>query len=266
MLIGFAPHQFNKAQSTPAVLLPNLWLAAVNSRVALFSNQCHHRTDDGDEHHCMLQLLQQSFALMHVRSCTLCRRRKIRCNRETPCSNCLRSRSDVCTYELPKQPPITEVGNAQGNGRVLAPKSQTSHYIDTVSDASNSVRTRSTQLSSSLIPGSSSASTPASQRLLEDAEPAKLRERIRQLEEQLSAHELCSSQHSRPESSVNMQSTTTRLGGTMHVSLESSTPGQPRTIPRSVVHKTRLLGQSHWAVSLVLAVSNRPGTSSECAV
>ncbi|KAH7633586.1 hypothetical protein B0T09DRAFT_94415 [Sordaria sp. MPI-SDFR-AT-0083] len=28
-------------------------------------------------------------------SCALCRRRKVRCNRETPCSNCIRSRTST---------------------------------------------------------------------------------------------------------------------------------------------------------------------------
>ncbi|CAK7214909.1 hypothetical protein SEUCBS140593_002349 [Sporothrix eucalyptigena] len=43
-------------------------------------------------------------------SCTLCRRRKIRCNREQPCSNCLRARKNVaCVYEeLPPLPTASE--------------------------------------------------------------------------------------------------------------------------------------------------------------
>lgn len=32
-------------------------------------------------------------------SCALCRKRKLRCNRETPCSNCLKSKTGSCVYE-----------------------------------------------------------------------------------------------------------------------------------------------------------------------
>lgn len=37
------------------------------------------------------------------RACALCRRRKIRCNREAPCSNCLRSRAN-CVYQKSSGP------------------------------------------------------------------------------------------------------------------------------------------------------------------
>lgn len=43
------------------------------------------------------------------RSCALCRRRKIRCNRETPCSNCIRSKNvHGCVYQVhpPPQPSL----------------------------------------------------------------------------------------------------------------------------------------------------------------
>jgi len=45
------------------------------------------------------------------RSCTLCRRRKIRCNREMPCSNCIRSKNVACVYENEPAVQISSVGH-----------------------------------------------------------------------------------------------------------------------------------------------------------
>lgn len=42
----------------------------------------------------------------------------------------------------------------------------------------------------------------------------------------------------------------------MHINYESSAPGQSQVIARSVVHKNRLLGQSHWCVNNILLVSH----------
>lgn len=53
-----------------------------------------------------------------------------------------------------------------------------------------------------------------------------------------------------PEDTV---TTSTRLAGTFHVHNESSECGAGRDgIPRSVTHKTRVFGQSHWINGIVL--------------
>lgn len=51
-----------------------------------------------------------------------------------------------------------------------------------------------------------------------------------------------------------MVTTSTKLGGTFHVHNESSECGIGRDggIPRSVTHKTRVFGQSHWINGIVL--------------
>ncbi|EFW99037.1 c6 zinc finger domain containing protein [Grosmannia clavigera kw1407] len=56
-------------------------------------------------------------------SCALCRRRKIRCNREQPCNNCLRARKDaVCVYE--DLPPLPQLQQSESqHGRVVLPTS-----------------------------------------------------------------------------------------------------------------------------------------------
>lgn len=53
----------------------------------------------------------------HPRSCTLCRQRKVKCDRQQPCSCCIRSRFE-CTYPFgpgraPKRPRNTSTLNAQ---------------------------------------------------------------------------------------------------------------------------------------------------------
>lgn len=53
-----------------------------------------------------------------------------------------------------------------------------------------------------------------------------------------------------------MESTTTRFGGTMHITLDSSAPGKTQPIARSIFHKTRLLGRSHWCVNGILMVGD----------
>ncbi|KAF1948366.1 hypothetical protein CC80DRAFT_317587 [Byssothecium circinans] len=52
-------------------------------------------------------------------SCVLCRRRKIRCNREAPCSNCVKSKS-ACAYDsLPTSlSPLTNTSEADLVGRI----------------------------------------------------------------------------------------------------------------------------------------------------
>jgi hypothetical protein len=48
-------------------------------------------------------------------SCTLCRRRKLRCNREVPCSNCVRSKTEECIYDN-EPPPRTQLSTVAHDG------------------------------------------------------------------------------------------------------------------------------------------------------
>ncbi|KAK3297791.1 uncharacterized protein B0H64DRAFT_416719 [Chaetomium fimeti] len=59
-------------------------------------------------------------------SCILCRRRKIRCDRQTPCSNCIKSKNATCSYRDDPRPPRRQsplVGTAQANRLEAAPTS-----------------------------------------------------------------------------------------------------------------------------------------------
>lgn len=176
---------------------------------------------------------------MQYRACHLCRRRKLRCNRGTPCSNCLRSRKqEACVYEdQEEQQPNTP-----------AYTSSSSIHVPPAAQAS----TRSLSV---------------------------LQDRIQQLEEQVSK---LSPPAAHPPSSVNLVATiatpsaeietqTSQLGGTYHIhhpaerpplatKEQPSLPGRTTTttgtttgmsLSRSVSHKTRLFGQSHWFNTIV---------------
>lgn len=107
----------------------------------------------------------------------------------------------------------------------------------------------------SLANSSVVASTTSSQVSTQHTQSLELRLRIQQLEEQLS--KLNPPVQPSPASSTmsNIQELSLGLGGTFHVHCENGSLGQPQTIARSVAHKTRLFGQSHWAVSSMLLVS-----------
>ncbi|OIW27604.1 hypothetical protein CONLIGDRAFT_655445 [Coniochaeta ligniaria NRRL 30616] len=184
-------------------------------------------------------------------SCALCRRRKIRCNRETPCSNCLRSRSEACVYvnessshvHLPSSPRRLTLDSARESNLAGADTASSTTSASTLpSRASTSLPTRST-----------GPSTPSSHLSAQDAESVRLKLRIRQLEDQLSKSNLMPnhSSVSTPQSNVsNVETASSRLGGTFHLHYGSGSPGQPHpAIARSVTHKTRLFGLSHWATS-----------------
>lgn len=181
-------------------------------------------------------------------SCALCKRRKIRCNREMPCSNCLRSRNGTCVYENHVSAhPRRDVGLTPERGGELGRRSNTSR--------------RSEPALSPLLAPSSSAPSPA-------PDVPAMQRRIRELESQLAGVSI--KQPPAPQPPVELAptlmdpfalqkeedtvTTSTKLGGTFHVHNESSECGTGREggIPRSVTHKTRVFGQSHWINGIVL--------------
>ncbi|RDW75429.1 hypothetical protein BP6252_06571 [Coleophoma cylindrospora] len=125
--------------------------------------------------------------------------------------------------------------------------------------------------SSSHISDSTSASTPASQSSAQESESIRLRLRIRQLEDQLSKSTLSPIQPSASTPSSNIETTSSRLGGTFYIHSEKGPSGQTNAVARNITHKTRLFGQSHWTVHGILLVRDiletiesrlREGTSS----
>jgi hypothetical protein len=82
-----------------------------------------------------------------------------------------------------------------------------------------------------------------------------MRSRIRQLEQQLATGMRISTQSPTPTLNTNIETLETGFGGTLHVHNESQSVGHLQAIPRSVTHKTRLLGQSHWMIGISPLVS-----------
>ncbi|KAI1388513.1 putative C6 transcription factor [Hypoxylon trugodes] len=173
-------------------------------------------------------------------SCVLCRRRKIRCNKEVPCSNCVRSKSGNCVYTNYASHPAQRVTRINSE----------SHYPTPATSANTSAAVQSNASKSS--PGevaSTASSSHVNQQSTQDVE--SLNHRIRQLEEQLSKATKTSSQSPASTTESNIETITSRIGGTFHIHHEDGF-GQPQAIPRSITHKTRLFGQSHWVTGFPL--------------
>ena len=84
-----------------------------------------------------------------------------------------------------------------------------------------------------------------------------MRDRIRQLEEQLSRSSLTtdytpvlSKTFNSPKTGDDIETSTSTMGGTFYVRQESRLVGHAHAISRTVLHKTRLFGQSHWVNGL----------------
>ncbi|EED20220.1 conserved hypothetical protein [Talaromyces stipitatus ATCC 10500] len=183
-------------------------------------------------------------------SCILCRRRKIRCNRETPCSNCVRSRSATCIYENVSSPKYN-IGQSQQSFSSPNHKSRNSIPFDGQSTASGS--TFPSDQSSSQIDGPVGQSTDINQLSVRGEESMRLKLRIKELEEQLSKASLKPTSKPVETPRLSIETLVSRLGGTYHVHCEKLA-GQTETIARGITHKSRLFGQSHWEVNVILMV------------
>lgn len=147
-------------------------------------------------------------------SCLQCRSRKVRCDRNSPCSKCIQFKSAECTYEpLPQHP------------RPAPAPEPTSHH----SPADPSTTATDTSSNSALYSFNPAAvPTPESS---SSASIASLLDRISHLESQLDAQ----ASHFNPPLSRN-------------ASLAGDEPGHrkgPYPV-RGTRHKTKFLGQSHW--------------------
>lgn len=166
-------------------------------------------------------------------ACVACRKRKTRCNRGSPCSNCSRSRKkEACVYEPDHSQPEDS-----------RPGASAASAVSTINGWG-------------ITPTSTAPSTCASNAVdpvpLEDV--VSLKNRIRCLEEQL---DKSSARHTFTTLPTGIETSTSQIGGTFHIHYPSpsgagvvqktSTLGQAQAISRSLSHKTRLLGQSHWA-------------------
>jgi Fungal Zn(2)-Cys(6) binuclear cluster domain len=156
-------------------------------------------------------------------SCILCRSRKIRCNRGTPCSNCLKSRNGTCVYgNSPSHPPQQQLHLDQEPGASQYPTPSSNISRGSIAPS---------HPSSTLVTSSTNALTRANQPLSRDVD--FLESRVRQLEEQEKANQRYSRPHV-PTSDTNTETTTSRLEETF------------------TLYKTRMLGRSHWMNGVTL--------------
>lgn len=206
--------------------------------------------------------------LLQCRSCTLCRKRKIRCNRESPCSNCIRSKTPhtACVYDnlrgLPPRPKAVATPDQQP---ALAPRPVPATQ-DIVKSNSISVEEDPGYLTQKCHPEwayenvgarpsrSPAGLTPPSQASPHDVDTMK--SRIAQLEAQLS--NLKSSGASPITPNTANTSVDDKLEDDessykeLHAVFNSEIFGETQFTSRCLIHKRRLFGQSHWGNCLPL--------------
>ncbi|KAK0120177.1 hypothetical protein ONS95_011583 [Cadophora gregata] len=167
-------------------------------------------------------------------SCTLCRRRKIKCDRGMPCSNCVRSRNGTCAYDDGvKISPSLQSRHSDRGAHAGIPATLVYESTTTPTESPSSATSPASapgHQSRSIVAASTAASTVSSDSVA------------------LSRHGVTTSV---VERQAFMETSQSRLAGVFHVHHESSLPGQAH-VTRSVGHKSRLFGQSHWINGVIL--------------
>jgi hypothetical protein len=172
------------------------------------------------------------------RSCVLCRRRKIKCNRESPCNNCVKSGRNECVYENPPPPAPRQQQRGDRMNETAGTDSQPFSSSTSASIRSVTQSYASDSASRALTPATSAVGSASSPSVAWDIET--LKNRVRQLEGQLSQTSLASTtQRSGTPVPVNIETSTTSLAGTFHIHRDHA-------VVRGVTHKSRQFGQSHW--------------------
>ncbi|KAH7213373.1 uncharacterized protein BKA55DRAFT_256016 [Fusarium redolens] len=170
----------------------------------------------------------------------------MRCNRGSPCSNCMRARKGDCVYDNP--PPVQR--NARGQDHVAYARHDF-HGIslptpeDFVASSNSGLPGMTTGAASS----STGAPTPVSQSSVQELEI--LRNKVRQLEVQLSSTTAAPSQSHVSTPAPNLETSSSKLGGTFHLHSQRQ-QGNALAIPRAISHKSRFFGQSHFVCGLPL--------------
>jgi hypothetical protein len=189
------------------------------------------------------------------RACLVCRRRKTRCDRETPCSNCVRSRrKEACVYHDESPRPRQRTSPVRPTQSVVQ-ASPIPVYADEVLPRYRNALSQSHSGSSA-----GATSTPASTAVTQATSSSSqlieaMRIRIRQLEVQLYKASPGSTEKSSAKPDTNIETTETKLSDAFHVHRgDRGVLDQEALVSRSISHKTRLFGQSHWINSLILIV------------
>ncbi|KIA75862.1 Zn(II)2Cys6 transcription factor [Aspergillus ustus] len=198
-------------------------------------------------------------------SCALCRRRKIRCNRESPCSNCIKSKSEPCVYDSndalrPQQHlgfrHTLELDLAKASSHsALAPQPQHAPQAPQVPPQVVRQEMLPPSANVSRDPSAASRSVPSSSKgsssrtsLSAISEVESLRSKIQRLEEQLSKVSQESRASPRPDVQPDIETATSGIAGTFHINRENRIDDERHAVSKTVVmHKSRLFGPSHWA-------------------
>lgn len=172
-------------------------------------------------------------------SCILCRRRKIKCDQKTPCGNCTKSKNSTCVY---RDPPSARpqhqhrlAPRTTSNVGPLTPTSLTpvpgSRQVATGANTVNSqlagagryIQPTESRTASSIPTGHSSTTTSLTQSPL-----------------------------STTTKGSRVETRTVDIAGKFYFHAEHRSANQPQAVTRSVTHKTRLFGQSHWVNGVAL--------------
>lgn len=217
----------------------------------------------------------RSFMLIVRRSCTHCRRRKVRCNRESPCSNCVRTRKDTCTYDtdshfapltIRKQNPRVTQTTHDYKNHSRDPTTSFDHDYGR-HPGSNHLSMESSATSPSVVASSRPGCSPVESSTLADTpidalpssyDPKQNVEaterRTTQVEERHST--ATSPKKSAGPAALGLFSTkTVSYLANSHTVHESRLFGSCQVISRGTMHKSRLFGQSHWSNGIAEAVS-----------
>lgn len=198
----------------------------------------------------------------------VCRRRKIKCNREIPCSNCLRSKNIVCEYvnNSPPPPSRREASSISEKTRSSAP--EPSANMDASQPRStltcNAVHFQTNRKAASPggilhIPSGPSIAdgvytftppTPASQSASSSRDVDLLKFKIKQLEEQLSAATQRATSSIPTTPRWETMTDASQIAGSFHIRREPLLAGLEPTVSRTIMHKTRVFGQSHWMLGV----------------
>ncbi|KAL6231429.1 hypothetical protein BDW75DRAFT_233616 [Aspergillus navahoensis] len=176
-------------------------------------------------------------------SCFLCRRRKIRCNRESPCSNCIKSKAEPCVYDSDPLPrPQQHPGSSRTVELDLCKATAERQMLPPDAAASQVPSYASRSIPSSLNDSSSRTSHASV------SEVESLKGKIRQLEEQLSRVKEPARSPPRPSPDSRIETSTSQIAGTFHINHERRLLHDCQFVSRNlVIHKSRLFGSSHWA-------------------
>ncbi|KAI2605613.1 hypothetical protein GGR54DRAFT_633455 [Hypoxylon sp. NC1633] len=177
-------------------------------------------------------------------SCVSCRRSKIRCDRNLPCSACVRSKRKTCVFEpIPRQSDVTSAGvsplhptdssrksnNADTAGSPLPSGSTHRHYGDGPHDDHSSLS----------LNGSTPVDSNSSHSHGSSFDVGSLLERIEELERRL---EESTGRIPGPRSRARAEPS----GPETIATYPSYFTGDFYTMRKSVISKTRYFGQSHW--------------------